>query len=116
MTHLSGGTTCSRAGPATACTAGLSDVTGGYYSYGPLVVHFHASRFVPDLGVSGTVTWDRRSSVIHGTLTVTGPRGLSGHLRIKWVTDERAPTAIEQGTINQRHVTLKMPATYSAHG
>ena len=95
---------------------GSFSVSGGYYSYGPLVLHFHASRFVPDLGVSGTVTWDRRSSVIRGTLTVTGPRGLSGHLRIKWVTDERAPTATEQGTINQRHVTLKMPATYSAHG
>jgi pimeloyl-ACP methyl ester carboxylesterase len=95
---------------------GIFDVTGGYYSYGPLVLHFHASRFVPDLGVSGTVTWDRRSSVLHGTLTVAGPHGLSGRLRIQWVTDAGAPTATEKGSINKRHVTLKMPATYSAHG
>lgn len=95
---------------------GSFDVTGGYYSYRPLVLRFHSSRFVPDLAVSGTATWNRTSSVLQATLTVAGPHGLSGHLRIEWSTDEKAPMAREKGTIDKRGVTLKMPATYSAHG
>ena len=89
---------------------------GGYYSYGPLVLRFHSARFVTDLAVSGTATWDRASSVLHATLTFAGPDGLSGRLRISWSTAEKAATAKEKGTIDKRSVTLEMPATYSAHG
>jgi pimeloyl-ACP methyl ester carboxylesterase len=95
---------------------GSFDVSGGYYSYGPLVLRFRLARFVPDLAVSGTATWDRTSSMLHATLTVVGPHGLSGHLRIEWSTDQQAPIATEKGAIDKRSVTLKMPATYSAHG
>ena len=38
---------------------GSFDVTGGYYSYRPLVLRLHSTRFVSDLAVSGTATWDR---------------------------------------------------------
>jgi pimeloyl-ACP methyl ester carboxylesterase len=103
-------------GPGHGLYGGSFDVTGGYYSYGPLVLRFHSTRFVPDLAVSGTATWDRTSSVLHATLTVAGPHNLSGHLRIEWSTNENAATATEKGTIDKRSVTLKMPATYSAHG
>lgn len=103
-------------GPGHGLYGGSFDVTGGYYSYGPLVLRFHSTRFVPDLAVSGTATWDRTSSVLHATLTVAGRHGLSGHLRIEWSTDQQAATATEKGTIDKRSVTLKMPATYSAHG
>jgi pimeloyl-ACP methyl ester carboxylesterase len=89
---------------------------GGYYAYGPLVLHFHATRFVPDLATSGVATWDRASSVVRATLTVAGPHGLRGRLRIRWPTSRQAPIATEQGTIDGRTLTLQMPATYSAHG
>jgi pimeloyl-ACP methyl ester carboxylesterase len=95
---------------------GSFDVTGGYYSHRPLVLRLHSTRFVPDLAVSGTATWDRKSSVLQAKLTVVGPHGLRGHLRIRWSTNKKAATATEKGTIDNRRVTLKMPATYSAHG
>ena len=103
-------------GPGHGLYGGSFDVTGGYYSYGPLVLHFHSTRFVSDLAVSGTARWDRTSSALHATLTLAGPHGLSGHLGIEWSTDENAATATEKGTIDKASVTLKMPATYSAHG
>lgn len=103
-------------GPGHGLYGGSFDVSGGYYSYRPLVLRFQSTRFVPDLAVSGTATWDRTSSVLQATLTVAGRHGLSGHLRMKWSTDEEAAMATEKGTIDQRNVTLEMPATYSAHG
>jgi pimeloyl-ACP methyl ester carboxylesterase len=95
---------------------GVFEVSGGYYAYRPLVLHFHSTRFVPDLAVSGTATWDRRSSMLKATLTVAGPHGLRGRLRLKWSTDEQAATAEEKGAIDERGVTLKMPAVFFAHG
>jgi TAP-like protein len=103
-------------GPGYGLYGGSFDVSGGYYSYGPLVLSFHSTRFVPDLAVSGTATWNRTSSVLEATLTVAGPHGLTGTLRIEWSTDEQTATATESGTIDKRSVTLEMPATYSAHG
>lgn len=102
--------------PGHGLYGGSVDATGGYYSYGPLVLRFHSTRFVPDLAVSGRASWNRTSSMLQATLTVAGPRGLSGHLRIQWSTNEQAATAKENGTVDRRSVTLTMPATYSAHG
>ncbi len=95
---------------------GTFDVNGRYYSQRPLVLRFHSTRFVSDLAVSGTATWDRKSSMLQAKLTAAGPHGLRAHLRIEWSTDKNAATATEKGTIDRRGVTLKMPATYSAHG
>ncbi len=95
---------------------GSFEISGGYYSYRPLVLRLHSTRFVSDLAVSGKAIWDRKSSALRAMLAVAGPHGLSGHLRIEWSTDAQAPTATEQGTIDRRAVRLRMPATYSAHG
>lgn len=54
--------------------------------------------------------------MLQAKLTVVGPHGLRGHLRIQWSTNKKAATATEKETIDNRRVTLKMPATYSAHG
>ncbi|MBV8735408.1 MAG: alpha/beta fold hydrolase [Solirubrobacterales bacterium] len=103
-------------GPGYGLYGGSFGVSGGYYAYGPLVLRFHSTRFVPDLAVSGTATWDRKASVLRARLTVAGPHGLSGRLRIEWSTDEKRATATEELTIDKRSVTLEMPAAYSAHG
>lgn len=95
---------------------GSFGITGGYYSYGPLALRFHSTRFIPDLAVSGVATWDRRSSVLQATLTLAGPQGLSGHLRIQWSTDKETAMATERGTFGEQKVRLEMPATYFAHG
>lgn len=102
--------------PGHGLYGGSVDATGGYYSYGPLVLRFHSTRFVPDLAVSGKMSWNRTSSKLQATLTVAGPHGLSGRLRIRWSTNEQAAIAKESGTIDKRSVTLTMPATYLAHG
>ena len=87
---------------------GSFDVTGGYYSYRPLVLPFHSTRFVPNLAVSGTASWDRKSSVL--TVGVcAGTCGSGGRPTAGGV-------AIEKGTIDNRRVTLRMPETYPAHG
>lgn len=102
--------------PGHGLYGGSVDATGGYYSYGPLVLRFHSTRFVPDVAVSGRASWNRTSSMLQATLKVAGPHGLSGRLRIEWSTDKQAATAKENGTIDKRNVRLTMPATYSAHG
>jgi len=102
--------------PGRGLYGGSVNATGGYYSYGPLMLRFHSTRFVPDLAVSGRARWNRTSSLLSATLTVAGPHGVSGCIRITWSTNKRSATARETGTINKRSVALTMPATYSAHG
>jgi hypothetical protein len=103
-------------GPGYGLYGGSFTVSGGYYSYGPLVLHFKSDRFVPNLDVSGTATWKRASSLLKATLSLTGPHGLTGMLRIRWLTNRAGATASEQGTIGGHRVALKMPAPFSAHG
>jgi pimeloyl-ACP methyl ester carboxylesterase len=95
---------------------GSFTVSGGYYSYGPLVLHFTSDRFVPNLNVSGTATWNRTSSVLTAALSLTGPHGLKGNLDIRWSTAEAKAIAREHGSICGHRVRLRMPAPFSAHG
>jgi pimeloyl-ACP methyl ester carboxylesterase len=103
-------------GPGYGLYGGSFTVSGGYYSYGPLVLHFRSDRFVPNLDVSGTATWNRASSLLKARLSLTGPHGLTGSLRITWPTNRVGATASEQETIGGHRVALTMPAPFSAHG
>ena len=94
----------------------VPSTSGAYYSYGPLVLRFKSTRFVPDLKVSGTATWDRASSLLTAKLSLTGPHGLKGNLQIEWPTSEAGAIASEGGTISGQSVALEMPAPFSAHG
>jgi TAP-like protein len=103
-------------GPGYGLYGGSFKVSGAYYSYGSLVLHFKSTRFVPNLNVSGTANWNRGSSQLKAKLSLTGPRGLKGTLQIEWSTSEAGAIASERGTIGGRSVALEMPVPYSAHG
>jgi pimeloyl-ACP methyl ester carboxylesterase len=103
-------------GPGYGLYGGSFNVSGGYYSYGPLVLRFSSTRFVPNLKVSGTAKWDRASSRLTARLRLTGPHGLHGNLRIEWWTSKAGAIARERGTIAGRSVALTMPAPFAAHG
>jgi pimeloyl-ACP methyl ester carboxylesterase len=102
--------------PGYGLYGGSFTVSGAYYSYGPLVLHFKSARFVPNLNVSGTATWNRASSLLTAMLRLTGPHGLKGDLQIAWPTSEAGAIASEGGTIGGHSVVLEMPAPFSAHG
>ncbi len=103
-------------GPGYGLYGGLFTVSGGYYSYGPLVLRFTSTRFVPNLDVSGTAKWNRMSSLLTAKLSLTGPDGLKGSLQIEWLTNETGAIASEDGAIGGQSVALEMPAPFSAHG
>ncbi len=104
------------AGPGYGLYGGSFTVSGGYYSYGTLVLHFKSARFVPNLNVSGTAKWNRATSLLQAKLNLTGPGALRGNLEITWRTNQAGAIAREMGTIGGHNVALKMPAPFSAHG
>lgn len=93
-------------GPGYGLYRGSFKVSGGYYSYGPLVLRFKSACFVPNLKVSGTATWNRASSLLTAKLSLTGPHGLKGELRIEWSTSQAGAIAREVGTIGGHSVAL----------
>jgi TAP-like protein len=103
-------------GPGYGLYGGSFTVSGAYYSYGPLVLRFKSTRFVPNLNVSGTAQWTRAASLLKAKLSLTGPHGLKGNLRIDWPTNQVRAIASERGTIDGQSVALTMPAPFSAHG
>lgn len=103
-------------GPGHGLYGGSFTVSGGYYSYGPLVLHFKSARFLPNLNVSGTATWNRATSLLTANLNLTGPGALKGDLQIAWPTNQAGAIARERGTIGGHSIVLKMPAPFSAHG
>jgi pimeloyl-ACP methyl ester carboxylesterase len=103
-------------GPGYGLYGGSFTVSGAYYSYGPLVLHFKSTRFVPNLSVSGTAKWNRASSLLKAKLSLTGPHGLKGNLQMAWSTSTAGAIARERGTIGGHTVALDMPAPFSAHG
>ncbi len=81
-------------GPGYGLYGGSFKVSGAYYSYDPLVLRFKLARFVPNLNVAGTAMWNRTTSLLKATLSLTGPHGPTGNCRSR----------------------LQMPAPFSAHG
>ena len=82
--------------------------SGDYYSYEPVRLRLRGARFVSDLGVSGTLTWDRRDLRVRGRLRLSGAQ--SGTLSISWPTRATRAVARLRGTLGGRPVRLQTPA------
>jgi len=89
---------------------------GAYFSWGRLLLTFHADRFVADVATSGRAIWRRSASWVRGTLTVTGPNGLTGNLEISFPTNVDGGLATMQGVVGGRRVDLTMPAPWAPLG
>jgi hypothetical protein len=82
--------------------------SGDYYSFEPVGLRLRRARFVSDLGVSGTLTWDRRALRVRGRLRLSGAH--TGMLSISWPTRAARAEASLRGTLGGRPVRLRTPA------
>ncbi len=65
-------------------------------------------RFVQDVSVSGRMTWDRRTRVVHAKVTIGGAGTDPGELVVHW--DDWTGNALVTGEIGGRPIDLVMPA------
>jgi pimeloyl-ACP methyl ester carboxylesterase len=82
--------------------------SGDYLAYAPIRLRLRGVRFVPDLAVSGTVRWDRRTGTVRARLRLGG--AAHGRLRIAWSTGATRAVATLRGTVGGRPARLTMPA------
>ncbi len=82
--------------------------SGDYYSFEPVQLRLRRARFVPDLGVSGRLTWDRRELRVHGRLRLSGAH--TGTLSISWPTRATRAVASIHGRLDGRPVRLRTAA------
>lgn len=96
-------------------SAGLrgGGVTGEVDGLGVVTVTMTGARFVNDLAVSGTATWDPSTFALTGTLTLAKPNGqqvgtvtVSGY----WRMPGGGPLQV-RGSVGDRTVALLVPAT-----
>lgn len=95
---------------------GTYDVAGPFLSHRPLTISFAGTRFVSNMALSGTVTWDRKSLVVSGRVEVSGPNGLGGSLDLSFPTNRRDGRALFRGTMNGRTVDLETAVPWGPHG
>jgi hypothetical protein len=91
-------------------------VSGPYTSLKPLTLTFHGDRFVGDLAVSGTATFDRMTDAVHATLRLAGAEAASGRLTIDFATDTPGAMATVTGTLGGAAVSLTTPAPWATQG
>ncbi len=65
-------------------------------------------KFVEDVSVSGRMTWDRRTRVVHAPVEIAGTGTERGELVVHW--DDWTENALVTGEIGGRPVDLVMPA------
>ncbi|MDQ3781725.1 MAG: hypothetical protein M3349_02150, partial [Actinomycetota bacterium] len=65
-------------------------------------------RYVTDLAVSGSMTWDRATGAITADVRFNG--AAEGRLALAWNDYDMAATATVSGTIDGEAVELTMPA------
>jgi pimeloyl-ACP methyl ester carboxylesterase len=87
---------------------GSFTTTGAYLSYAPVRFRLKRVRFVPDLAVSGRVTWNRRAGRVSARLRLDG--AVSGGLTLRWRTGDTRAVASMRGTLDGRPVRLRTPA------
>ncbi len=83
---------------------------GSFTSRGSELVQFRLTRlsWVPQVRVSGTVSWDRVSGAIVARIRVRGPA--PGELVLRWNDYQQLADLRVTGTIGDRPVALVMPA------
>jgi len=67
-------------------------------------------RWVRDVMVSGTASWDRRNGRIRANLTVDGPGARSGELHLRWNDWHRNAEAVATGRLGGAIVSFRFPA------
>ena len=87
---------------------GTFTTAGGYLSRRPVRITFTAAKFVSDMAVTGTASWNRATLTVTAHLTLTGAAG--GSLTITWPTNVAHARAVYTGTIDGRPVSLTMRA------
>ncbi len=88
-------------------------VSGAADGLGVVTVTLTGARFVDDLAVSGTTTWDPSTFALTGTLTIARPNGQQvGTVTVSgtWRMPGGAPLQV-RGSIGGRPVALLVPAT-----
>jgi hypothetical protein len=67
-------------------------------------------RWVRDVAVSGTASWDRRTGAIRAHVTLDGPGVPEAHLRLRWNDLEPLERARVRGRVGARTVHVTIPA------
>lgn len=67
-------------------------------------------RWVRDVMVSGTASWDRRTGRIRANLTVDGKGAKPGGLRLRWNDRHRHAEAVATGRLGRAAVSFSFPA------
>lgn len=87
---------------------------GGRFSYtGNAHTEFrlHDLKWVDDVAVSGSVSWDRTTGWITASVTVSGPGTESGTLHLRWRDWDIHAQARVHGEIGGRPIDLVLPAS-----
>jgi hypothetical protein len=88
-------------------------IRGGTYSASGGVITFDHTRFVKDLKVGGSATYDRTLFNVTSNLTLDGPGKQDGTLSISFQTHVPNAIATITGTIDGRTIELTTPAPWS---
>ena len=99
-------------GRAMGLRGGSYTMRGPFYSYRPLTITFHDTRFVSDLAVTGSVVWDRGTSVAEGTLTVDG--AVSGHVHIRFKASRFGHDTSVRGVLDGNTVVLRTARAWTS--
>jgi TAP-like protein len=91
-------------------SVGLRGGTWSYSGDGPIVFRLRDVRFVPGVAVSGTARWFRRTGRVRAEVSVRGPRGLTGSVRIGWSAHAQLGQARLRGRIGGRLLRATMLA------
>jgi pimeloyl-ACP methyl ester carboxylesterase len=67
-------------------------------------------RWVGDVAVSGSASWNRRTGAIRADVTLEGPGGPTGRLRLRWNDLEPLARANVRGTLGGRVVAITIAA------
>ena len=67
-------------------------------------------RWVRDVSVSGTATWDRRNGRIRANLTVDGKGARPGELHLRWNDRHSHAEAVATGRLGGAAVSFRFPA------
>ena len=67
-------------------------------------------RWVRDVMVSGTASWDRRTGRIRANLTVDGKGAVPGELRLRWNDRRRHAEAVATGRLGRTAINFRFPA------
>jgi pimeloyl-ACP methyl ester carboxylesterase len=87
---------------------------GTYMASGPITLSLHDCRFVKDLTVSGSVTWNRTTKVVDASVQVEGPKRVRGSFSVHWQTgiDDWSSPATVSGVFDGQPVDVDLSAPW----